>query len=154
MKYCFIILGPDLIKSNLMKGLWKDHIFIGKIDHIIINEAHCVTNWISFCMKYHDLTWLYSHLQGRCQWYLTSVTLDEHTCCAVLKQLGMDPVHAPFGSPLTKWLAHSNDCPNLHYAVQAMEYSMDSCKDLAFLVPLGLKQTDLPPIPFLVYCNT
>ena len=34
-----------------------------------------------------------------------------------------------------------------------MEHSLQLCKDLAFLVPLNLKQSD-PAVPFLVYCNT
>ena len=34
-----------------------------------------------------------------------------------------------------------------------MEHSLQSCKDLTFLVPLNLKESD-PAIPVLVYCNT
>jgi|SRR6266436_776316 len=36
-----------------------------------------------------------------------------------------------------------------------MQYSKESCKDLAFLVPLGLKESDFgTTVPFFVYCNS
>ncbi|KAF8327706.1 P-loop containing nucleoside triphosphate hydrolase protein, partial [Cantharellus anzutake] len=54
----------------------------------------------------------------------------------------------------TKWMRRSNDRPNLHYCVHQMKYSKDSCNDLGFLIPLGLKESDPPPIPFLVYCES
>ncbi|KAF8325573.1 P-loop containing nucleoside triphosphate hydrolase protein, partial [Cantharellus anzutake] len=54
----------------------------------------------------------------------------------------------------TKWIHCSNDHPNLHYCVWPMEYSRQSCKDLAFLVPLGLKESDPIPEPLSIYCNS
>src|SRR5260370_10693936 len=48
----------------------------------------------------------------------------------------------------------SNNCPNLHYCVQQMGHSKESCHDLAFLVPLGLKESDDMPMPFVVYHNS
>src|SRR5258705_12477928 len=47
------------------------------------------------------------------------------------------------GRDCTKWMHHSNDCPNLHYCIQPMQYSKELCRDLAFLVPLGLKESNL-----------
>ncbi|KAF8332734.1 uncharacterized protein EI90DRAFT_2895196, partial [Cantharellus anzutake] len=46
------------------------------------------------------------------------------------------------------------DHPNLHYCVCQMQYSKDSCYDLAFLIPLSLKVSDPLPVPFLVYCKS
>ncbi|KAF8333485.1 P-loop containing nucleoside triphosphate hydrolase protein, partial [Cantharellus anzutake] len=54
----------------------------------------------------------------------------------------------------TKWMRRSNDRPNLHYCVHQMQYSRNSCNDLGFLIPLGLKESDPPPVPFLVYCES
>ena len=35
-----------------------------------------------------------------------------------------------------------------------MQYSKQSCKDLAFLVPLSLRESDLGMVvPFCIYCN-
>ncbi len=59
------------------------------------------------------------------------------------------------GRDCTKWMHHSNDCPNLHYCIQPMQYSKELCRDLAFLVPLGLKESNLGAlVPFFVYCNS
>ncbi|KAF8330405.1 P-loop containing nucleoside triphosphate hydrolase protein, partial [Cantharellus anzutake] len=54
----------------------------------------------------------------------------------------------------TKWMRRSNDHPNLHHCVCQMQHSKESCSDLGFLVLLGLKESNPPPIPFLVYCES
>ncbi|KAF8330006.1 uncharacterized protein EI90DRAFT_2841459, partial [Cantharellus anzutake] len=51
-------------------------------------------------------------------------------------------------------MCRSNDHPNLHYCVCQMQHSKESCSDLGFLVPLGLKESNPPPIPSLVYCES
>ncbi len=143
-----------MIRGNLFKTLWKNEKFISCINRIIIDEAHCVVQWLSFRVKYRDLTWLYSYLRSRCQWYLTSATLDPRTCSEVLACIGMDPYRNMYGGKTTEWIRRSNDRPNLHYCVWQMGHSKESCHDLAFLVPLGLKESDDMPMPFVVYCNS
>ena len=128
--------------------------FVSSINPIIINKAHCAVQWLSFQVQYKNLGWLYSYLQNRCQWYLTSATLDTHIYRKLLSVIGMDPCHSTHGGKTTKWLHCSNDHPNLHYCIHQMQYSKDSCNDLAFLVPLGLEETDPLPVPFLVYCES
>ncbi|KAF8316502.1 P-loop containing nucleoside triphosphate hydrolase protein, partial [Cantharellus anzutake] len=154
IKYKYVILGPDLLTSELMRLLWRNTKFVSQINRIIVDETHCVTQWLSFRSKYQDLRSVYAHLRCRCQWYLTSATLDTHTCSKVLSTINMDPYHNKEGGTYTKWIRRSNDRPNLHYCVWPMEYSRQSCKDLAFLVPLGLKESDPILEPFFVYCNS
>ncbi|KAF8335734.1 P-loop containing nucleoside triphosphate hydrolase protein, partial [Cantharellus anzutake] len=154
MRYQFVVLGPDLLRGNLLRPLWMKDSFVSNINRIIVDEAHCAVQWLSFRTKYTNLAWLYSYLRNRCQWYLTSATLDPRTCRKVLSAIGMDPYYSDHGGETTKWLRRSNDRPNLHYCVRQMQYSKDSCNDLAFLVPLGLKESDPLPKPFLVYCES
>ena len=83
------------------------------------------------------------------------MTLDVPTCQRVLSAINMDPYYTMLGRDYTMWMHCSNDCPNLHYCVWPMEYSKESCRDLAFLVPLGLNKSDLGTlVPFFVYCNS
>ncbi|KAF8344264.1 uncharacterized protein EI90DRAFT_3165719 [Cantharellus anzutake] len=131
----------------------KDN-FVRSINRIIVDEVHCAVQWLSFRTSYKNLTWLYSYLRNRCQWYLTSATLDPRTCRQVLSAIGLDPYYSTYGGKTTKWLHRSNDRPNLHYCIHQMQYSKDSCNDLGFLIPLGLQESDPPPIPFLVYCES
>ena len=56
----------------------------------------------------------------------------------------------------TRFIQHSNNCPNLYYSVHKMSYSKSSFMDLSFLVQeaLTLMAVDEWPPPFLVYCNS
>jgi superfamily II DNA helicase RecQ len=154
MKYRFVVLGPDLLQGNLLRTLWMKESFVSNVNRIIVDEAHCAVQWLSFRTKYKSLTWLYSYLRNRCQWYLMSATLDPRLCRKVLLAIGMDPWYSAHSGKTTQWLCRSNDQPNLHYCVRQMQHSKDSCNDLAFLVPLGLKESDPLPTPFLVYYKT
>ena len=137
-----------------MRPLWENEEFVGSINHIIVDEVHCVTQWLSFQTKFRDLVWLHLYLQHRCQWYLTSATLDPRTCNKVLLLIGLDPIQSWEAGKTTEWVCHSNDCPNLHYCVQPMQFSKESCCNITFLVPLGLKESDCALVPFVVYCNS
>jgi len=51
-KYQYIILGPDLLLGNLLKSLWRNSKFVACINCIVVDEAHCVTQWLTFHSKY------------------------------------------------------------------------------------------------------
>jgi superfamily II DNA helicase RecQ len=80
--------------------------------------------------------------------------LDTHMCRKLLSEIGLDPWYNAYSGKMTKWMHRSNDRPNLHYCIRQMQHSKESCGDLGFLVPLGLKESDPPPIPFLMYCES
>ena len=132
-------------------ALWGNKTIQSHIDHVIIDEAHCVSQWgDDFRASYLELYHLYLVLQDDVPFFLTSATL--HT--AVWKRV-LDICQMPKN---TNVLQRTNDHPNLHLCVQAMEHPLNSYFNLAFLVPLGLAllpQSDLLPLPqFLIYFNS
>src|SRR5258707_11034574 len=132
--------------------IWNDLKKKKKITHIIVDEAHCVSQWgRDFRVSYLSLTCLHAVLSDTVPWYLTSAMLHKYVLHDSLWIIGL-----PLDTPTYH---HSNDQPNIHLCVCPMKYSIQSCHDLAFLVPLGPTTDDLEwfrqNIPqFLVYCNS
>ncbi len=82
---------------------------------------------------------------------LTSATLSSHVPHDYLQIIGL-----PLDMPTYQ---HSNNRPNIHYCVHPMRYSIQTCHDLMFLIPLNPMINDPEwvkiNIPqFLVYCNS
>src|SRR6266478_7257838 len=60
---------------------------------------------------------------------LTSATLSSHVPHDYLQIIGL-----PLDMPTYQ---HSNNRPNIHYCVHPMRYSIQTCHDLMFLIPLN-----------------
>ncbi len=60
---------------------------------------------------------------------LTSATLSSHVPHDYLQIIGL-----PLDMPTYQ---HSNNRPNIHYCVHPMRYSIQTCHDLVFLIPLN-----------------
>ncbi len=132
--------------------IWNDPKVKKHINRVIIDEAHCVSQWgQDFCSLYLSLSHLYSVLGSEIPWYLTSATLHPHILSDALQIIGL---------PRDTTIYHrSNDRPNIHLSIRVMQYTIASCHDLAFLVPLEAKTQNTEwvhqEIPqFLVYCNS
>lgn len=54
----------------------------------------------------------------------------------------------------TLWMPRSNDQANLHYVVRHMQYPINSCRDLEFLVPSDLSASNPRPKRFVLYTNS
>src|SRR5260370_42029141 len=132
--------------------IWNEQKFKCKIDCVIVDEAHCVSQWgRDFCKSYLWISQLHDVLGDRIPWYLTSATLHASIICDVLEIIGL-----PKDMPIYR---HSNDRPNIHLCMWVMKHTIASCFDLTFLVPLNEKLDDVEwvqqNIPqFLVYCNS
>ena len=121
----------------------KDTHFASHILSIVIDEAHCLTDWGDFHPEYREL--------GRLRFVLPAVTLlvasatlTKHALSDIMEQLRMR-------MSKTIILRRSSDRPNIKIGVKKIKYALSSFADLAFLVPAGYKETD-PPLPkFLVF---
>ncbi len=146
------MLSPELAVDLRFMKIWSEQKFKHKIDHVIVDEAHCVSQWgRDFHISYLWLSQLYNVLGDEIPWYLTSATLHASTIHDILEIIGL-----PKDTPVYR---HSNDQPNIHLCVCVMKHTIASCFDLAFLVPLDAKVDDREwvqqHIPqFLVYCNS
>ncbi len=124
--------------------IWSEQKFKCKIDHVVVDEAHCVSQWgRDFHNPYLSLSWLHDVLGDGIPWYLTS------TICNVLEIIGL-----PKDTPIYR---HSNDRPNIHLCMHVMKHTIVSCFNLAFLVPLNERLDDGVQqhiLQFLVYCNS
>ena len=132
-------------------ALWLDPQFQKKVDRIF-DEAHCISQWgWDFRSAYIQIGQLFSILRDSISFFFTSATLCQHVLTDMLKISGL-----PCG---TEIIWRSNDRPNVHLSIHPMKFTLQSCFDLAFLLPLDTKVDDQAWIdanisPFLVYCNS
>ena len=110
--------------------IWNDLKKKKKIAHVIVDGAHCVSQWgRDFRVSYLSLTCFCAVLSDAVPWYLTSATLHKYVLHDSLWIIGL-----PLDTPTYH---HSNDWPNIHLCVCPMKYSIQLHHDLPFLVPLG-----------------
>ena len=132
--------------------IWNEAKIKNKINRVIVDEAHCVSQWgQAFRGSYLYLLHLHGVLGDNIPWYLTSATLHSHVLHDTLWIIGL-----PHNTMIYH---HSNDRPNVYLCVQKMKHPINSCFDLAFLIPPNPK-IDNPEwvreniSQFLVYCNS
>ena len=83
--------------------------------------------------------------------FFTSATLCQSVLIDMLKISGL--------SHCTEVIQRSNNRPNIHFCICPMKFTLQSCFDLTFLLPLDAKVEDEAWVemnisPFLVYCNS
>ena len=151
MQFQTVILSPELAVDPHFMCIWNEPKIKNKINWVIVDEAHCVSQWgQSFWGSYLYLSHLHGVLGDNIPWYLTSATLHSHvlhdTLCIIRLPHNTTIYH------------HSNDRPNVHLCVWKMKHPINSRFDLAFLIPPKPNIDDpewvRQSIPqFLVYCN-
>ena len=113
---------------------------------IIIDEAHCVTQWGSFRPEYRLIGSL-RHLQRRpCTIMATSATLTDPAICDIKKVLNLSD-----GNLMLSRL--SIDRPNIGLAVRPFANPRNSYLDLKFLLG-NWKAGDPPPPKFIVFFDS
>ncbi|KAF8317295.1 P-loop containing nucleoside triphosphate hydrolase protein [Cantharellus anzutake] len=151
LQFRTVVLSPELAVDPHFMRIWNEPKIKKKINRVIIDEAHCVSQWgRDFRSSYLHLSCLHAVL-GEVSWYLTSATLHSHVLQDTLRIIGL---HRN-----TMIYCRSNDRPNIHLCVWKMKYSITSHLDLAFLVPLNPEidnsdwvRQNIPQ--FLIYCNS
>ncbi|KIM55781.1 hypothetical protein SCLCIDRAFT_133998, partial [Scleroderma citrinum Foug A] len=146
--YRAIIVSPEqLMKPNgdFEKRL-KCSLFTARIISIVIDEAHCLTNWGEFRPEYKELQQLHYILPDTIPIMIASAMLTRDTLSDVCQLLHMHP-----DKTITIW--HSSDRPNIKIGVRKIKHTLNSYADLAFLIPAGWKVGDPLPPKFLIFFN-
>lgn len=140
-----IVTNPELLmKSNPNSGfakLFQNSRFTSKIMGVVIDEAHCVSQWGSFRPEYKEISRLHSVLPG-IKFLITSATLPRFVLTDVLGILHITPDQL-------FTIHRSNDRPNVAIVVREIQHSLTSFADLDFLVD-GWASGGPPPPKFLI----
>lgn len=132
------------MKSNTNSGfakLFQNSSFTSKIMGVVIDEAHCVSQWGSFRPEYKEISRLHSVLPG-IKFHIASATLPRFVLTDVLGILHITPDQL-------FTLHRSNDRPNVAIVVREIQHPLTSFADLDFLVD-GWAAGGPPPPKFLI----
>ncbi|KIK80183.1 hypothetical protein PAXRUDRAFT_159347, partial [Paxillus rubicundulus Ve08.2h10] len=141
-----IIISPEQMMKpgGDFEHLLKDQLFISHLISIVIDEAHCLTEWGDFRPEYRELGWLRYVLPPSVSVLVTLVTLTKSTITDITRLLHMH-------KDKTLVIHRSSNRPNIKISVRENKYPLNTYTDLAFLIPAGFKVSD-PPLPkFLIF---
>ncbi|KIJ14137.1 hypothetical protein PAXINDRAFT_79849, partial [Paxillus involutus ATCC 200175] len=136
------VMKPD----GEFEKLLKNPLFALWIISIVIDEAHCLTDWGEFRPEYRELGRLCYVLPSNVPLLVTSATLTKSTIGDMTCLLHM---HADKMVVVRR----SSDRPNIKIGVKKIKYALNSFADLAFLIPAGFKLGNPPPPKFLIFFN-
>ncbi|KAI5999082.1 P-loop containing nucleoside triphosphate hydrolase protein, partial [Pisolithus albus] len=145
-QYRVIVISPKQIMrpEGGFEKLLKNQLFVSRIISIVIDEAHCLTDWGEFRPEYRELGWLRYMLPRSVPLLVTSATITR----AMLRDITHLLHLCPSRSITVRW---SSDRPNIKIGVKKIKYALNSFADLTFLIPPGFKVDD-PPLPkFLIF---
>ncbi|KAI5995607.1 P-loop containing nucleoside triphosphate hydrolase protein, partial [Pisolithus albus] len=145
-EYRVIVISPEQVMKadGGFEKLLKSSLFVTRIMSIVIDEAHCLTDWGDFRPEYKELGRLRYVLPRSVPLLVTSATIMRKTLHDLTHLLHMSPSR-------TDVVRRSSDRPNIKIGVKKIKYALSSYADLAFLIPAGYKVDD-PPLPkFLIF---
>ncbi|KIL53911.1 hypothetical protein M378DRAFT_174525, partial [Amanita muscaria Koide BX008] len=145
LRYRVIIVNPEeLMRPNGgFETLLKDKLFNSRIISIVIDEAHCISQWGSFRPEYRDLGRL-RHLQRKlCPILATSATMSAAVIEDVKKVLRLREEHL-FISQC------STDRPNFAILVRPIVNPIYTYRDLSFVL-CDWEPGNLPPPKFIIF---
>ncbi|KAG0701803.1 hypothetical protein DFH29DRAFT_805802, partial [Suillus ampliporus] len=126
LKYYAIAVSPEqIMKPNGdFEKLLKDPLFSRYLVSIVIDEAHCVTEWGEFRPEYQELGHLRYILPSNALIMITSATLTKASLTSTTRLLHM---HAD--KMIT--IRQSSDHPNIKIGVRKIKYALNSYADLS-----------------------
>ncbi|KIL55218.1 hypothetical protein M378DRAFT_46953, partial [Amanita muscaria Koide BX008] len=147
-KYRVIVVNPEELMrpGGGFESLFKKKCFADQVISIIIDEAHCISQWGSFRPEYRHIGSL-RHLQRKpCTMMVTSATLTSQAISDIKTVLNLREDGLFFSQS-------SIDRPNINLVVRPMLNPRKSFIDLGFL--LRNWTPDNPPPPkFLVFFDS
>ncbi|KAF9027205.1 hypothetical protein BDZ89DRAFT_1160884 [Hymenopellis radicata] len=150
-KYQVIVLGPELARDKGFQGLLEDASFQSRLLYVVIDEAHCVSQWgRSFREDYLHVGHLRDFLPDHIPFFAASATLPLPILNDVAALLQLRSTN-------TERIILSNDRSNVHLCVREIKHAVASFEDLVFLIPehfKNYKEGDPPPMKFLIFCNS
>jgi superfamily II DNA helicase RecQ len=130
--------------SEEVQKLWKKPKFTSRILNFIFDEGHCISQWGKFRKEYLHVGSLRYLISDAIPFYVASATLPASVLLDVVNIL-----HLRSGN--IEHIIRSNDRPDIHLMVRSLVFPANSFKDLAFLIPTGFKEDDLPLPKFIVF---
>ncbi|KIJ58560.1 hypothetical protein HYDPIDRAFT_178049 [Hydnomerulius pinastri MD-312] len=132
--YRAIAVSPEQIMKpgGMFEKLLKDPLFTSRLISIVIDEAHCLTEWGEFRPEYTELGRLRYILPSSTPLMITSATLTAFALTSALRLLHMHTDRMVI-------IRRSSDRPNIKIGVKKIKYTLNSYTDLAFLIPEGWK---------------
>ncbi|KAI0744930.1 P-loop containing nucleoside triphosphate hydrolase protein [Earliella scabrosa] len=123
-----LITSPEMcLEHPLFSTLIKNPAFMRDVLYLVIDEAHCVSQWgDSFRKKFSELCSMRSFVGGRKAFLLTSATLPPFMLRAVFTQL-------EFSESTTYLVNLGNDRPNITPIVHRLRAAQSSLPVLDFM---------------------
>ncbi|KAI5997895.1 P-loop containing nucleoside triphosphate hydrolase protein [Pisolithus albus] len=145
-QYRVIVISPEQIMrpEGGFEKLLKNPLFISRIISIVIDEAHCLTDWGEFRPEYRELGQLHYVLPRSVPLLVTSVTITTAMLRDITHLLHMCPSRIVT-------VRQSSDRPNIKIGVIKIKYALNSFADLTFLILPGFRADDPPPPKFLIF---
>jgi superfamily II DNA helicase RecQ len=138
--YQIVVISPEMLQSRrFVEKVLRKPEFGPRVLSVFVDEAHCVSHWgASFRKKYATIGIVRAFLPRSTPMIAVTATLTAKVHRDILQKLEYDPNNYIF-------VDKGNDRPNVAQIVRAMEYPMNSFRDIDFVIPESMTSPlDIP----------
>jgi superfamily II DNA helicase RecQ len=138
--YQIVVISPEMLQSRrFVEKVLRKPEFGPRVLSVFVDEAHCVSHWgASFRKKYATIGIVRAFLPHSIPMIAVTTTLTAKVHRDILQKLEYDPNNYIF-------VDKGNDRPNVAQIVRAMEYPMNSFRDIDFVIPESMTSPlDIP----------